>query len=78
MHTYEAATKSSPRGLNTPSRDLSPVEASERGPYNFFIFASLHLFLRCRKDDFDVTRVTLVGVNATMGAVCATPGFLLL
>ena len=70
--------KSSSCSFNTPPRNLSPVQAGERRRCNLFIFASLHLFLSCREDDLDVTRVTLVGVNATMGAIRAAPSFLLL
>lgn len=44
---------------------------------NVLVVALLDLNIGSGKDDFDVARVALVGVNATVGAVGAAAGFLL-
>jgi hypothetical protein len=63
-------------GFNPPSCNLSSVQAGERWCDGIFVFASLDFHISCSEDDFDVARVTLVGVDTTVGTVCATAGFL--
>jgi hypothetical protein len=64
----------STRSLDPLAGDLSAVEARESG------FGDggglLNLSVGGGEDDLDVARVTLVGVDATVGTVRAAAGFL--
>ena len=40
------------------------------------MFALLDFYISCSEDDLDVARVALVGVDTTVGTVCAAAGFL--
>jgi len=62
--------------LNSPSCDLSSVQTNERWCGSIFVFASLHFYVGCGEDDLNVARVTLVGVDTTVGTICAAAGFL--
>ena len=65
------------RRLDTPTRYLPPVEASQvRRRDGILVLATLHLGVRRGEDDLNMTRVTLVRIDTTVRTVCAATSFL--
>lgn len=71
----EIKARSCAGSLDALARDLSPVEAGERGRGDL-VGALLNLLLTSGEDDLDVAGVAEVGVDATVCAVSAAAGFL--
>ncbi len=66
-----------PRSLNASPRDLSSVKSAQfRGGDGILVLVTLNLLICRRKNDFDVARMSLVRVDATMRTICSTAGFL--
>jgi len=63
--------------FNSLPSNLSPVQTNEpRFFHTIQILAPLNLLVANRQNDFYVARVSLIGVNATMGTIRPSTGFL--
>ena len=66
-----------PCSLDPSASNLPPIEAGEsRSSDGILVLRPLDLLVGRGKDDLDVARVSLVGVDATVRTVCAAAGFL--
>lgn len=64
--------------LNSSPRHLSSIQTrqSARGNDSILVFTALDFFFASTEDDFDMARVTLVGIDTTVRTVCSAAGFL--